>query len=148
MECNWSNSSLKRIEEKSKLKDSHSSFARDMYNFYHGGGNRINAYRHVGVGNFSAYAKSFGHTSYDDYGGHDRDTAKYDFYEHSPYDCYVGYHHCYDFLERMVFKEEGKKFGSFENFVSTFHHLNREELAFVKYKVILHFQMLWCSFGK
>ncbi|KAI5656725.1 hypothetical protein M9H77_25518 [Catharanthus roseus] len=41
-----------------------------------------------GVGNFSSYAKSYGHTSYDDYGGYDGHNANYDYYEHSPYDCY------------------------------------------------------------
>ncbi|KAI5652276.1 hypothetical protein M9H77_29463 [Catharanthus roseus] len=57
--------------------------------------------RHVGVRNFSSYAKSYGHTSYDDYGGYDRDNAKYDYYEHSPYDCYEEYHHSYDMQEHQ-----------------------------------------------
>ncbi|KAI5682213.1 hypothetical protein M9H77_03441 [Catharanthus roseus] len=77
-----------------------------MHSFHHGGGNGFNVYggnnhgngnstskRHNGVGNFSSYAKSYGHTSYDDYGGYDRDHVKYYDYEHSPYDCYKGYHH-------------------------------------------------------
>ncbi|KAI5672270.1 hypothetical protein M9H77_12634 [Catharanthus roseus] len=73
----------------------------DKHNFHHGGGNGFNAYggnnhgngnftprRHVGVCNFSSYAKSFEHTSYDDYGGYGRNNTRYDNYEHSPYDCY------------------------------------------------------------
>ncbi|KAI5651021.1 hypothetical protein M9H77_37026 [Catharanthus roseus] len=52
-----------------------------MHNFHHGGGNGFNGYggnnhrngnftpkRHNGLGNFSSYARSFEHTSYDDYG--------------------------------------------------------------------------------
>ncbi|KAI5664105.1 hypothetical protein M9H77_23428 [Catharanthus roseus] len=69
------------------------------FSFHHDGGNRTNAYcgnnhgngnftpkRNNGVGNFSSYAKSYGNNSYDDCGGYDRDNAKYDYYEHSPYD--------------------------------------------------------------
>ncbi|KAI5672249.1 hypothetical protein M9H77_12613 [Catharanthus roseus] len=86
---------------KCKQEDYQSKLARGMHNFHHGGGNRVNAYgginngnrkftprRHVGVGNFSSYAKSFEHTSYDDYGGYGRVNTRYDNYEHSPYDCY------------------------------------------------------------
>ncbi|KAI5677016.1 hypothetical protein M9H77_07966 [Catharanthus roseus] len=80
MAYNWSNPSWKRMEEKSK--DHQSKLARDMHNFHHGGDNGFNDYggnnhgngnftprRHVRVCNFSSYAKSFEHTSYDDYGG-------------------------------------------------------------------------------
>ncbi|KAI5681274.1 hypothetical protein M9H77_02501 [Catharanthus roseus] len=62
MEYCWSNPSWKRIEVKSKQEDYQSKITRDMHNFYHGGGNRFNAYggttmeianftprRHVGV---------------------------------------------------------------------------------------------------
>ncbi|KAI5667943.1 hypothetical protein M9H77_17796 [Catharanthus roseus] len=82
MEYNWSNPSWKRSEAKSKQEDYQSKLARDMHNFHHCGGNVVNAYggsnhengnfiprRHVRVGNFSSYAKSTEHTSYDDYGG-------------------------------------------------------------------------------
>ncbi|KAI5649993.1 hypothetical protein M9H77_35998 [Catharanthus roseus] len=68
---------------KSKQEDYQSKLTRDMHIFYHGGGNGFNAYggnnhrngnftsrTHVGAGNFSSYAKSFEHTSYDDYGDH------------------------------------------------------------------------------
>ncbi|KAI5682060.1 hypothetical protein M9H77_03288 [Catharanthus roseus] len=105
MEYKWSNPSWKMMEVKSKHQHYQSKFASDMHIFYHGGGNGFNAYggnnrgngnftskRHNGVGNFS-YAKSYGHTSYDDYRGYDRDKVKYDYYEHSPYDCYEGCHH-------------------------------------------------------
>ncbi|KAI5676284.1 hypothetical protein M9H77_07234 [Catharanthus roseus] len=73
------------MEAKSKQEDYQSKFARDMHNFHHGGGSGFNAYdgnnhgnrnftsrRHVGVGNFSSYAKSLEHTFYDDYGGYGR----------------------------------------------------------------------------
>ncbi|KAI5676277.1 hypothetical protein M9H77_07227 [Catharanthus roseus] len=90
-----------------------------MHTFYHGGGNRVDAYggsnhrhrnfisrrhdgygnftpkRHKGVGNFSSYDKSYGHTYYDDYGGYVRVNAKY--VEHSPYGCYKGSHDSYNF---------------------------------------------------
>ncbi|KAI5672143.1 hypothetical protein M9H77_12507 [Catharanthus roseus] len=67
-----------------------------MHSFHHGGGHGFNAYggnnhgngdftsrRHNSAGNFSSYAKSFEHTSYDDYGGCRSVNAKYDYYEHS-----------------------------------------------------------------
>ncbi|KAI5681708.1 hypothetical protein M9H77_02936 [Catharanthus roseus] len=98
------------MEAKSKQENYQCKLARDMHNFHHGGGNRFNAYggnnygngnftprRHVGVGNFSSYAKSFEHTSYDDYGGYGRVNTKYDYYERSPYDYYEEYHHSYEF---------------------------------------------------
>ncbi|KAI5682147.1 hypothetical protein M9H77_03375 [Catharanthus roseus] len=85
MEYDWSNSSWKRMEAKKKQEDYQSKLARDMHSFHHGGGNGFNAYggnhyangsftprRHVGVGNFSSYANSFEHTSYDDYGDYGR----------------------------------------------------------------------------
>ncbi|KAI5653316.1 hypothetical protein M9H77_30503 [Catharanthus roseus] len=69
------------MEAKSKQEDYQSKLARDMHKFHHGGCNGFNAYgrnnlgngdftprRHNTVGNFSSYAKSYGHTSYDDYG--------------------------------------------------------------------------------
>ncbi|KAI5664061.1 hypothetical protein M9H77_23384 [Catharanthus roseus] len=83
---------------------------KDVHNFYHDGGNGVNAYggsnhvhgdfisrvrddyenftarRHVEVANFSSYAKSFKPTSYDDYRGYERVNARYDYYEHIPYD--------------------------------------------------------------
>ncbi|KAI5681780.1 hypothetical protein M9H77_03008 [Catharanthus roseus] len=95
-------------------KDGSKEKTRDMHIFHHGGGNEVNASgesnhghgnfisrgyddygkftpkRHNEVGNFSSYDKSYGHTSSDDYGDHDRDNAKYDYYEHSPYDCHEG----------------------------------------------------------
>ncbi|KAI5667460.1 hypothetical protein M9H77_17313 [Catharanthus roseus] len=91
---------------KSKQENYQSKLTRDMHNFYHASGYGFNAYggknhdygnftpkRHNGVGKFSFYAKSFEHTSYDDYGGYDRDNGKYDYYDHSPYDCFAKYHH-------------------------------------------------------
>ncbi|KAI5663879.1 hypothetical protein M9H77_23202 [Catharanthus roseus] len=81
------------MEAMRRQEDYQSELARDMHNCYYGGGNGVNAYggrnhghgnfisrghddyrnftpkRHNGVGNFSSYAKSHGHTSYDDYGG-------------------------------------------------------------------------------
>ncbi|KAI5653442.1 hypothetical protein M9H77_30629 [Catharanthus roseus] len=83
-----------------------------LHNFHHGGGNEVNAYggskyghvnfisrghdgygnftpkRYNGVSNFSPYAKSYWHTSYDDYWGYDRDNVKYDYYEQSLYNCH------------------------------------------------------------
>ncbi|KAI5676045.1 hypothetical protein M9H77_06995 [Catharanthus roseus] len=169
MECNWSNPSWKMIEVKSKQEDYHSKLARDMYNFYHGSGNGVNAYgrknygngnftliRHAGVGNLSSHAKSLGILLMMIMGV----MTRYDYYEHSPYDCYEEYHHSYvdgnlfyhllfkDILERMVFKEEGRKCGSLENFVSTFPHLNLEVLAFVKYKVYPSFPNALVFIGK
>ncbi|KAI5666852.1 hypothetical protein M9H77_16705 [Catharanthus roseus] len=44
MVYNWSNSSWKRIEVKSKQEDYQSKLTRDMHNFYHGFGNGFNAY--------------------------------------------------------------------------------------------------------
>ncbi|KAI5663363.1 hypothetical protein M9H77_22686 [Catharanthus roseus] len=57
-----------------------------MHSFHHGSGNGFNDYggnnhengnfsskRHHGVGKFSSYAKSYRHTSYDDYRGYSRD---------------------------------------------------------------------------
>ncbi|KAI5675997.1 hypothetical protein M9H77_06947 [Catharanthus roseus] len=68
------------METNNKQEDYQSKLARDIDNFHHGGGNGFNTYggnnhgngnfiprRHVGVGNFSSYAKSFEHTSYGDY---------------------------------------------------------------------------------
>ncbi|KAI5668634.1 hypothetical protein M9H77_18487 [Catharanthus roseus] len=79
-----------------------------MHSLHLGGGTGFNAYggnnhgngnftprRHVGVGNFSSYAKSFEHTSYEDYVGYGRVNNKYDYYEHSSYECYEGYHHSF-----------------------------------------------------
>ncbi|KAI5652478.1 hypothetical protein M9H77_29665 [Catharanthus roseus] len=73
------------MEAKSKQEDYQSKLVRNMHNFHHGGDNGFNAYggnnhrnenfiskRHNGVGNFSSYAKSFEHTSYDDYMGYGR----------------------------------------------------------------------------
>ncbi|KAI5666875.1 hypothetical protein M9H77_16728 [Catharanthus roseus] len=70
------------MEAKSKREDYQSKFPRAKHNFHHGGSNRFNAYgrsshrhgnftpkRRNRVGNFSSYAKSYGHTSCDDYGG-------------------------------------------------------------------------------
>ncbi|KAI5677498.1 hypothetical protein M9H77_08448 [Catharanthus roseus] len=87
MKYNWSNPLWKRIEAKSKQEDHQSKCARDMYNSHHGD-NGVNAYGgnnhgngvfiskiYVRVGSFSFYAKSYGHTSYDDYGGYDRDVV-------------------------------------------------------------------------
>ncbi|KAI5672256.1 hypothetical protein M9H77_12620 [Catharanthus roseus] len=81
MEYNWSNPSWKMMEAKSKQEDYQSKFARNMHNFHYGGASGVNAYSgnnlgngnftpkiHNGIGNFSSYAKSYGHTSYDDYG--------------------------------------------------------------------------------
>ncbi|KAI5657899.1 hypothetical protein M9H77_26692 [Catharanthus roseus] len=83
------------MEAKSKQEDYQSKLARDMHKFYHSGGNGFNAYggnnhgngnftpkRHNRVGNISSYAKSYGHTSYDDYRDYDRNNAKYDYYKH------------------------------------------------------------------
>ncbi|KAI5669181.1 hypothetical protein M9H77_19034 [Catharanthus roseus] len=119
MKYTWSNSSWQRMEVMRKQKDYQSKFARDIRNFYHGGGSGVNAYgrsnhrygnfisrghdgyrnftlkRHNGVGNFSSNAKSYRHISYDDYGGYERVNAKY--VEHSPYGCYKRSHDCYDF---------------------------------------------------
>ncbi|KAI5652986.1 hypothetical protein M9H77_30173 [Catharanthus roseus] len=105
------------MEAKNKLGDYHSKLARDMHNFYHGGGNVFNAYvennhgngnytpkRYNGFGNFSSYGKFYGHASYDDYGGYDRDNAKYADCEHSPYDCYEQYHHSYGRKDKQFFK--------------------------------------------
>ncbi|KAI5663375.1 hypothetical protein M9H77_22698 [Catharanthus roseus] len=61
----------------------------------HDGYENFTPKRHNEVGNFSSYAKSNGRTSYNDYGGYDRDNAKHDYYEHSPYDCYEEYCHSY-----------------------------------------------------
>ncbi|KAI5681645.1 hypothetical protein M9H77_02873 [Catharanthus roseus] len=85
MKYGWYNLSWKRMEAKSKQEDYQSKLARDMHSFHHGGSNGFNAYgqnnhgngnfthnKHVGVGNFSFYAKSFEHTSYDDYGDYGR----------------------------------------------------------------------------
>ncbi|KAI5652234.1 hypothetical protein M9H77_29421 [Catharanthus roseus] len=103
-----------------------------MHNFYHGGGNGVNAYggsnhghgnfisrrhdgyrnftskRHNGVGNFSSYAKSYGHTSSDDYRGYDRDNSKYDYYKHSPYDYYESESLCVQNFEDSSKDEEEK----------------------------------------
>ncbi|KAI5653057.1 hypothetical protein M9H77_30244 [Catharanthus roseus] len=78
------------MEVKRKQEDYQSKLARDMHGFHHAGGNGLNAYggnkhgngnfiprRHVGVGNFSSYTKSYGHTFYDDYGGYDRVNTTY-----------------------------------------------------------------------
>ncbi|KAI5663920.1 hypothetical protein M9H77_23243 [Catharanthus roseus] len=114
MEYNWPNPSWKSIEAKSKLEDYHSN--GNGVNAYvgsnHGHGNFISRghdgygnftpRRLVEVANFSSYAKSFEHTSYDDYGGYERVNAIYDYFEHSPYDCYEEYHHSYG---REVYSE-------------------------------------------
>ncbi|KAI5681288.1 hypothetical protein M9H77_02515 [Catharanthus roseus] len=89
------------MEVRSKQKDYQSKLSSDMHNYYHGSGNRFNSFgennhgignftsrRHVGDGKLSSYAKSFEHTSYDDYGGYGRVNTRYDNYEHSPYDYY------------------------------------------------------------
>ncbi|KAI5675939.1 hypothetical protein M9H77_06889 [Catharanthus roseus] len=88
------------MERKRKQENYQSKLTRATHNFHHAGGNGLNAYgrnnhgngdliskRHAGISTFSSYAKSYGHISYDDYGGYDRNNAKYDYYEHSPYDC-------------------------------------------------------------
>ncbi|KAI5672711.1 hypothetical protein M9H77_13075 [Catharanthus roseus] len=109
------------MEAKSEQEDYQSKLARDVYNFHYCGCNRVNAYggtnngngnftpkRHNGFGSFSSCAKSYRHTSYDNYGGYDIDDAKYDYYEHSPYDCYEEYHHIYGFDKgRSMEKEFG-----------------------------------------
>ncbi|KAI5652566.1 hypothetical protein M9H77_29753 [Catharanthus roseus] len=101
MEYTWSNSSWKRKEGMRKQEDYQSKLARNMLNFYHGGDNGVNAYginNHrdgnfisrghdgrgkfnpkicKGVGNVSSYAKSYRHTSCDDYGGYEGVNAKY-----------------------------------------------------------------------
>ncbi|KAI5648951.1 hypothetical protein M9H77_34956 [Catharanthus roseus] len=101
MEYHWSNSLWQRMEAMRKQEDYQSKLERDMHNCYHGGGNGVNAYggsnhghgsfmfrghdsygnftpkRYNGVGNFSSYAKSYGHTSYNDYWGYERVNAKY-----------------------------------------------------------------------
>ncbi|KAI5677778.1 hypothetical protein M9H77_08728 [Catharanthus roseus] len=91
----------KRMGAKSKQDDCQSKLTRDMHNFYYSGCNGFNAYngnnhgygnftpkRYNGVGNFSSYANSFEHTSYDDYGDYGRVNTRYDSYKHTPYDCY------------------------------------------------------------
>ncbi|KAI5672638.1 hypothetical protein M9H77_13002 [Catharanthus roseus] len=80
-----------------------------MRNFYHGGGNGVNAYGgsnhgprnfisrgHDGYGNFTPKRHNgVRHTSYDNFAGYERVNAKY--VEHSPYGCHKGSHYCYDF---------------------------------------------------
>ncbi|KAI5681330.1 hypothetical protein M9H77_02557 [Catharanthus roseus] len=44
MEYNWSNTSWKRMEVKSKQENSQSKFARDMHSFHHSGVNGFNAF--------------------------------------------------------------------------------------------------------
>ncbi|KAI5672532.1 hypothetical protein M9H77_12896 [Catharanthus roseus] len=107
MEYHWSNSSWQMMAVMRKQEDYQSKLARDMYSCYHGCGNGVNAYdgsnnrrgnfisnghdgygnfnpkRHNGVSNFSFYAKSYMHTSYADYGGHER--VNINCVEHSPY---------------------------------------------------------------
>ncbi|KAI5663374.1 hypothetical protein M9H77_22697 [Catharanthus roseus] len=119
MEYTWTNSSWQRMEVMRKQEDYQSKLTRDMHNFYHGGGNRVNTYggsnhghgnfvsrgndgygnftpkRHKGVDNFSSYAKSYECTSYDDYGSYERFNSKY--VEHSPYNCYKGSNDYYDY---------------------------------------------------
>ncbi|KAI5666304.1 hypothetical protein M9H77_16157 [Catharanthus roseus] len=69
---------------------------KEKHNFYYGGCYGVNAYdgsdhghgnftprRYDGIGNFSSHAKSYGHTSYDDYVGHKRVNVRNDHYEHS-----------------------------------------------------------------
>ncbi|KAI5650178.1 hypothetical protein M9H77_36183 [Catharanthus roseus] len=78
MEYTWSNSSRERMEAMRKQEDYQSKLTRDMHNFYHDGGNRVNAYgginhgsvnftpkRYIGVANFSLHARSYEHNSYD-----------------------------------------------------------------------------------
>ncbi|KAI5653317.1 hypothetical protein M9H77_30504 [Catharanthus roseus] len=87
------------MEAESKQEAYQSKLATDMHSSYHGDGNGFNVYggknygngnftskRHNGVGNFTFYAKSFEHTSYDDYGGYGRANTRYDNHEHSLYD--------------------------------------------------------------
>ncbi|KAI5676949.1 hypothetical protein M9H77_07899 [Catharanthus roseus] len=85
MEYDWSNLPWKKMEGKRKQEDYQSKLARAKHNLHHGGGNGFNAYggvnhgngnftprKHVGVDNYSSYASSFEHTSYDEYGGYGR----------------------------------------------------------------------------
>ncbi|KAI5668773.1 hypothetical protein M9H77_18626 [Catharanthus roseus] len=82
MEYDWSNSTWKSMEAMRKQEDYQSKLSRDMYNFYHSGGNRSNTYcgnnhgsgnftlkRHIGGCNFSRHARSYEHNSYDCYEG-------------------------------------------------------------------------------
>lgn len=70
-----------------------SKLARDIPNFFNGGGNGGNDYgrnnhgdgglplsRHVEVGKFSSYSKSFEHHLYDFYGCYERGNVQYDHY--------------------------------------------------------------------
>ncbi|KAI5661947.1 hypothetical protein M9H77_21270 [Catharanthus roseus] len=74
-------SSRQKMGTMRKREDCHTKFARDKQSFYHDGDNGVNAYGrnkcrsgnftpkiHNRVDNFSSYAKSFGHTSYDNCG--------------------------------------------------------------------------------
>ncbi|KAI5676313.1 hypothetical protein M9H77_07263 [Catharanthus roseus] len=98
------------MEAKSKQENYQSKIARDMHNFYHGGGNGFNAYggnnhrngnfskRHNGVHYFSYYAKSF------------EVNTRYDNYEHNPYDCYEKDLFKEIKLFSLVFMENGYQF--------------------------------------
>ncbi|KAI5663028.1 hypothetical protein M9H77_22351 [Catharanthus roseus] len=89
------------LEVTSEQEDYQSKLTRDMHNFYHDGGNGVNAYGGNNLEIETSLLEDMlemvtsllmlnlmGHTYYDDYGGYDRDNAKYDYSEHSPYDCY------------------------------------------------------------
>ncbi|KAI5677774.1 hypothetical protein M9H77_08724 [Catharanthus roseus] len=110
-----------------KQEDYQSKIPRDMHNCYRGFGNGVNAYArsnhghgnfisrrhdgyrdftpktHNGTGNFSSYAKSYGRTSYDNYGGYERVNVKH--IEDSSYGCCKGSHDCYDFGDHIYEKE-------------------------------------------
>ncbi|KAI5681239.1 hypothetical protein M9H77_02466 [Catharanthus roseus] len=81
MDYTWPNSSWQMMEAMRKQEQYQSKLARDNHNFYHV---EISLLKDInGVGIFSSYDKSYGHTSYDDYRGYERVNAKY--VEHSPY---------------------------------------------------------------
>ncbi|KAI5680970.1 hypothetical protein M9H77_02197 [Catharanthus roseus] len=113
MDYTWSNSSWQGIKDMRKQEDYQFKLAKDMHNF-----NIVVAMESMlmveattdietsfveemtvmetslkGVRNFSSNAKSYGHTSYDDYKGHERVNVKY--IEHSPFDCYDFGDHSY-----------------------------------------------------
>ncbi|KAI5683015.1 hypothetical protein M9H77_04243 [Catharanthus roseus] len=93
------------MEVKSKQEDYHPKLARDMHNFHHGGGDGVKAYEDMLVTETSLLKDIMelvtsllilnltGIILMMNMGVYDRDNAKYDYYEHSPYDFYEGYHH-------------------------------------------------------
>ncbi|KAI5676932.1 hypothetical protein M9H77_07882 [Catharanthus roseus] len=98
-------SSKQRMEGIGKQEDFRAKYARDEHNFDHCGGNGINAYggNDHSVGNFSSYAKSYDHNSYDNSRGYERVNDKYD--EHSPYDYYEGYRVKHDHYDHSYDRE-------------------------------------------